>query len=138
MGCGRALEDERVGENAGGLIRSADEKFGGAEFSSGRGQILFRQQPGFPANYAGNHRSSLVRCTDAQEGEAMQQGYWYTVESALWETRRSESVGITARSGRSAPGARKIKTTRAPDSFRSGYGASLIRSIVGGLGALAL
>src|SRR5260370_8324830 len=87
---------------------------GGAEFSSGRGQILFANSQGFVGEYAGTSYS-LVVAPIAQEGEAMQQGYWYTSNRRFGKLEDAESVGITAANRAPRPlGPQKITTHPPP------------------------
>src|SRR5260370_17983124 len=90
-----ALEIARTGENAALKFDPRMKNSGGAEFSSGRGQILFANSQGFVGEYAGTSYS-LVVAPLAQEGEAMQQGYWYTWNRRFGKLEDAGPAGLTA------------------------------------------
>jgi PmbA protein len=134
----RALEIARRSENAALKFDPRIKNSGGAEFSSGRGQVLFVNSQGFSGQYVGTSYS-LGAGPIAQEGEAMQQGYWYTSNRRFGKLEEAESVGITAaKRAIRRLGARKIKTTRAPVVFDPDMAAGLIRSIIGAASGPAL
>jgi PmbA protein len=134
----RALEIARTGENAALKFDPRISNSSGAEFSSGRAQILFANSQGFCGEYTGTSYS-LVVAPIAQEGDAMQQGYWYTSNRRFGKLEDPESVGITsAKRTLRKLGARKIKTIRAPVVFDPDMAAGLIRSIVGAASGPAL
>jgi PmbA protein len=134
----RALEIARTGENAALKFDPRIKNSGGAEFNSGRGRILFVNSQGFCGEYTGTSYS-LVVAPIAQEGDAMQQGYWYTSNRRFGKLEDAESVGITAaKRAIRRLGARKIKTTHAPVVFDPDMAAGLIRSIVGAASGPAL
>jgi len=134
----RALEIARRSENAALKFDPRIKNSGGAEFSSGRGQVLFVNSQGFSGQYVGTSYS-LGAGPIAQEGEAMQQGYWYTSNRRFGKLEDAESVGITAaKRAIRRLGARKIKTTRAPVVFDPDMAAGLIRSIIGAASGPAL
>ena len=111
---------------------------GGAEFSSGRYRVLFANSQGFSGEYSGTSYS-LVVAPIAQDGDAMQQGYWYTSNRRFGKLEDAESVGVTsAKRALRRLGARKIKTTHAPVVFDPDMAAGLIRSIVGAASGPAL
>ncbi len=127
----RALEIARTAENAALKFDPRMKNSEGAEFSSGRGQILFANSQGFSGEYSGTSYTLVVQPI-AQDGDAMQQGFWYTSNRRFGKLEDAESVGITAaRRAIRRLGARKIKTTRAPIVFDPDMAAGLIRSIVG-------
>jgi len=134
----RALEIARTGENAALKFDPRIKNSSGAEFSSGRGQVLFANSQGFCGEYTGTSYS-LVVAPIAQEGDAMQQGYWYTSNRRFGKLEDAESVGITsAKRTLRKLGASKIKTMRAPVVFDPDMAAGLIRSIVGAASGPAL
>src|SRR6266851_7972351 len=127
----RALEIACTGENAALKFDPRIKNSGGAEFSSGRYQVLFANSQGFSGEYSGTSYS-LVVAPIAQDGDAMQQGFWYTSNRRFGKLEDAESVGIiAARRALRRLGARKIKTTHAPIVFDPDMAAGLIRSIIG-------
>ncbi len=127
----RALEIARTAENAALKFDPRLKNSEGAEFSSGRYQVMFANSQGFAGEYAGTSYS-LVVAPIAQEGGAMQQGFWYTSNRRFGNLEDAQSVGITAaKRAIRRLGARKIKTTRAPIIFDPDMAAGLIRSVVG-------
>ena len=134
----RALEIARTGENAALKLDPRIKNSAGAEFHSGRGRVLFANSQGFSGEYTGTSYS-LVVAPIAQDGDAMQQGYWYTSNRRFGKLEDAESVGVTAaRRALRRLGARKIKTTHAPVIFDPDMAAGLIRSIVGAASGPAL
>jgi PmbA protein len=134
----RALEIARISENAALKFDARIKNSGGAEFSSGRGRVLFANSQGFSGEYTGTSYS-LVVAPIAQEGEAMQQGYWFTSNRRFGKLEDAESVGVTsAKRALRKLGARKVKTTRAPVIYDPDMAAGLIRSIVGAASGPAL
>jgi len=103
----------------------------GAEFSSGRYQVMFVNSQGFAGEYGGTS-FSLVVAPIARDGDSMQQGFWHTSNRRFSRLEDAESVGKTAaeRALRRL-GARKIKTTQAPVVFDPDMAAGLIRTIAG-------
>src|SRR5260370_27366924 len=73
----RALEIARTGENAALKFDPRIKNSGGAEFNSGRGQILFANSQGFVGENGGTSKPQ-GGAPVAQVGEARQQGYWCT------------------------------------------------------------
>src|SRR5271169_952573 len=69
----RALEIARTGEKAALKFDPRIKNSGGAEFSSGRYQVLFANSQGFSGEYSGTSYSRVV-APIAQDGDAMQQG----------------------------------------------------------------
>ena len=134
----RALEIAHSGENAALKFDPRIKNSMGAEFSSGRYQVLFANSQGFSGEYS-RTVYSLVVAPIAQEGEAMQQGFWYTSNRSFGELEDAASVGVTAakRAIRKL-GARKINTMRAPVVYDPDMAAGLIRSIVGAASGPAL
>ena len=127
----RALKIARTAEAAALKFDPRMKNSEGAEFSSGRGQILFANSQGFSGEYSGTSYSLVVQPI-AQDGQAMQQGFWYTANRRFGKLEDAESVGITAaRRAIRRLGARKIRTTRAPIVFDPDMAAGLIRSIAG-------
>jgi len=127
----RALEIARIAETAALKFDPCMKNSEGAEFSSGRYQVLFVNSQGFSGEYSGTSYS-LVVAPIAQDGETMQQGFWYTSNRRFGKLEDAESVGITAaKRAIRRLGARKIKTTRAPIVFDPDMAAGLIRSIAG-------
>src|SRR5579863_1492112 len=127
----RALEIARRGENAALKFDPRIKNSGGAEFSSGRYRVLFANSQGFSGEYSGTSYS-LVVAPIAQEGESMQQDYWFTSNRRFRKLEDAEAVGVTAaKRALRRLGARKIKTTHAPVVFDPDMAAGLIRSIAG-------
>ena len=127
----RALEIARTAENAALKFDPRMKNSEGAEFSSGRYQVLFANSQGFAGEYSGTSYSLVVQPI-AQDGDAMQQGFWYTSNRRFGKLEDAESVGVTAaKRALRRLGARKIKTMRAPIVFDPDMAAGLIRSIVG-------
>ncbi len=127
----RALEIARTAEKAALKFDPRMTNSEGAEFSSGRYQVLFANSQGFSGEYSGTSYTLVVQPI-AQDSDAMQQGFWYTSNRRFGKLEDAESVGITAaRRAIRRLGARKIKTTRAPVIFDPDMAAGLIRSIVG-------
>ena len=116
----------------GAEIRPAHEKFRGRRVQFGALPGAVRQQPGvLPASMPALRTASSSRPI-AQDGDAMQQGYWYTSNRRFGKLEDAESVGVTAaKRALRRLGARKIKTTRAPIVFDPDMAAGLIRSVVG-------
>ncbi len=134
----RALGIARSAENAALKFDPRMKNSEGAEFSSGRGQILFANSQGFSGEYSGTSYTLVVQPI-AQDGDAMQQGFWYTSNRRLSKLEDAESVGITAaKRAIRRLGARKIKTMRAPIVFDPDMAAGLIRSIAGAASGTSL
>ena len=134
----RALEIARTAENAALKFDPRIKNSEGAEFSSGRYQILFANSQGFAGDYAGTSYS-LVVAPIAQDGDAMQQGFWHTANRRFGKLEDAASVGVTsAKRALRRLGAQKIKTTRAPIVFDPDMAAGLIRSVVGAASGPAL
>jgi PmbA protein len=124
-----ALKLARVAERAALGADPRIKNSEGAEFSSGRYQVLFANSQGFAGDYAGTS-FSLVAAPIAQDGESMQQGFWYTSNRRFSRLEEAETVGLTAaKRALGRLGARKIKTTHAPVVFDPDMAAGLIRSI---------
>jgi PmbA protein len=127
----RALEIARTAEKAALKFDPRMKNSEGAEFNSGRYQVLFANSQGFAGEYSGTSYSLVVQPI-AQDGDAMQQGFWYTSNRRFGKLEDAESVGITAaKRALRRLGARKIKTMRAPIVFDPDMAAGLIRSVVG-------
>jgi PmbA protein len=138
VGADRALEIARSAENAALKFDPRMKNSEGAEFSSGRGQILFANSQGFSGEYSGTSYTLVVQPI-AQDGDTMQQGFWYTSNRRLSKLEDAESVGITAaKRAIRRLGARKIKTMRAPIVFDPDMAAGLIRSIAGAASGTSL
>ena len=134
----RALEIARSAENAALKFDPRMKNSEGAEFSSGRGQILFANSQGFSGEYSGTSYTLVVQPI-AQDGGTMQQGFWYTSNRRLSKLEDAESVGVTAaKRAIRRLGARKIKTMRAPIVFDPDMAAGLIRSIAGAASGTSL
>ena len=127
----RALEIARTAEQAALKFDPRMKNSEGAEFSSGRYQVMFANSQGFAGEYSGTSYSLVVQPI-AQDGDSMQQGFWYTSNRRFGKLEDAESVGIVAaKRALRRLGARKIKTTHAPIVFDPDMAAGLIRSIVG-------
>ena len=127
----RALEIARTAEQAALKFDPRMKNSEGAEFSSGRYQVMFANSQGFAGEYSGTSYSLVVQPI-AQDGDSMQQGFWYTSNRRFGKLEDAESVGITAaKRALRRLGARKIKTTHAPIVFDPDMAAGLIRSIIG-------
>ena len=128
----RALEIARTRRERGAEIRSAHEEFRGRRIQLRARPDSVRQQPGFFRRVFRHLVHAWCVPPIAQDGEAMQQGFWYTSNRRFGKLEDAESVGITAaRRAIRRLGARKIKTTRAPIVFDPDMAAGLIRSIAG-------
>lgn len=104
----------------------------GAEFDSGRYQVLFANSQGFSGEYAGTTFNLGVAPIAQSDDGKMQQGYWYTASRHFHRLEDPESVGKTAaKRALRRLGARKIKTTRAAVVFDPDMAASLLRSVAG-------
>lgn len=120
-----ALRSERVALGIDARIRNS----AGAEFDSGRFQVLFANSQGFSGEYSATSYSLGVAPIAESDG-AMQQGYWYTTGRRYDKLDDPESVGLTAaRRALRRLGARKVRTTRAPVVFEPDMAAGLIRSL---------
>jgi len=127
----RALEIARTAEQAALKFDPRMKNSEGAEFSSGRYHVMFANSQGFAGEYSGTSYS-LVVAPIAQDGDAMQQGFWYTSNRRFGKLDDAESVGIiAAKRALRRLGARKIKTTHAPIVFDPDMAAGLIRSVIG-------
>ncbi len=125
------LKLARTAERAALAADSRIKNSEGAEFSSGRYEVLFANSQGFSGDYAGTSYS-LVCAPIAQDADSMQQGFWYTSNRKYSRLEEPEFVGITAaKRALRRLGARKIKTTHAPVVFDPDMAAGLIRSIAG-------
>jgi PmbA protein len=127
----RALELARTAEQAALKFDPRMKNSEGAEFSSGRYHVMFANSQGFAGEYSGTSYSLVVQPI-AQDGDSMQQGFWYTSNRRFGKLEDAESVGITAaKRALRRLGSRKIKTTKAPIVFDPDMAAGLIRSIIG-------
>ncbi|MGC1341816.1 MAG: TldD/PmbA family protein [Candidatus Binataceae bacterium] len=127
----RALEIARKGEKAALAADPRIKNSEGAEFDSGRYRVLFANSNGFVGEYEGSS-FSLVVAPIAQDGGAMQQGFWYTSNRRFAKLEDAEAVGLTAaRRALRRLGSRKVKTTRVPVVFDPDMAAGLIRSLAG-------
>ncbi|MGH7907530.1 MAG: TldD/PmbA family protein [Candidatus Binataceae bacterium] len=128
---GTALATARKAERA---ALDADERLRnseGAEFDSGRYQVLFANSQGFSGQYSGTSYSLGVAPIAESDG-SMQQGYWHSANRHYEKLDDAESVGVTAaKRALRRLGARKVKTTRAPVIFEAEVAAGLIRSLAG-------
>jgi PmbA protein len=125
---GLARRAERVALGADPRIKNSE----GAEFDSGRYQILFANSQGFSGQYAGSTFNLGVAPIAQSDDGKMQQGYWYTASRHFDGLEEPESVGrIAAQRALRRLGSRKIKTTRAPVVFDPDMAASLLRSLAG-------
>ena len=110
----------------------------GAEFDSGHYRVVFANSNGFAGEYEGTS-FSLAAAPIASDGDAMQQGHWYTSNRRFARLEDAKQVGLTAaKRALRRLGARKIKTTRAPIVFDPDMAAGLIRSLVGAVSGPAL
>ncbi len=134
----RALEFARSGEKAALGADPRIKNSEGAEFESGRYRILFANSNGFNGEYEGSE-FGLTVAPIAQDGDAMQQGFWYTANRRFSRLEDFEGVGKTAaRRALRRLGARKVRTTRVPVVFDPDMAASLVRSIAGAASGPAL
>lgn len=138
IGAGRALEIARTAERAAlgadGRIKNSE----GAEFDSGRYQVVFANSQGFAGEYAGTSYSLGV-APIAEEDGAMQPGHWYTQNRRFDGLEEAASVGLTAaKRALRKLGARKIKTTRVPIVFDPDMAASLLRALAGAVSGPSL
>jgi PmbA protein len=102
----------------------------GAEFDSGRYQVLFVNSQGFSGTYTGTSFNLGVAPIAQSDDGKMQQGYWYTAGRHFDRLEDPEAVGKTAaRRALRRLGSRKIKTTRAPIVFDPDMAASLLRAL---------
>ncbi|MGH7985597.1 MAG: TldD/PmbA family protein, partial [Candidatus Binataceae bacterium] len=134
-----ALEIARRAENAALGYDQRLKNSEGAEFDSGRYNVLFVNSQGFAGGYAGTSFSLGVAPIAQDDGGAMQQGHWYTSSRHFDQLEDAEAVGITAaKRALRRLGARKIKTTRAPVVFDPDMAASLLRALAGAIAGPAL
>jgi PmbA protein len=134
----RALEIARTAEKAAlgadPRIRNSE----GAEFDSSRYQIMFANSQGFFGQYEGSSFSLVVQPI-AQDGDAMQQGFWYTTNRKFNKLEDAEATGRTAATrALRRLGARKVKTTKVPVVFDPDMAAGLIRTLAGAASGPAL
>ncbi len=110
----------------------------GAEFDSSRYGVMFANSQGFFGEYEGSSFSLVVQPI-AQDGDSMQQGFWYTANRRFAKLEDAEETGRTAaRRALRRLGARKIKTTRVPIVFDPDMAAGLIRTLAGAASGPAL
>jgi PmbA protein len=134
----RALEIARSGEKAALGADPRIKNSEGAEFDSSRYRIMFANSQGFFGEYEGSS-FSLVVLPIAQDGDSMQQGYWYTANRHFAKLEDAEETGrIAARRALRRLGARKVKTTRVPVVFDPDMAAGLIRTLAGAASGPAL
>jgi PmbA protein len=134
----RALEIARLAEKAALASDPRIKNSEGAEFDSSRYRILFANSQGFFGEYEGSSFSLVVQPI-AQEGEAMQQGFWYTANRRFAKLEDPEETGRTAaRRALRRLGARKVRTTRVPVVFDPDMAAGLIRTLAGAASGPAL
>jgi PmbA protein len=127
-----ALKLARVAEKAALAVDARIKNSEGAEFSSGRYQVMFANSQGFSGEYAASSFGLGAAPIAQSDDGRMQQGYWSTAARHFDHLEEAEAVGTTAsRRALRRLGARKIKTTRAPIVFDPDMAASLIRTIAG-------
>src|SRR5262249_29445742 len=127
----RALEIARKAEKAalGSDPRLTNSE--GAEFGSSRYRIFMANSQGFSGEYEGSSFGLTVQPI-ASEGDAMQQGFWYTANRRFVALEDAESVGRTAaQRALRRLGGRKIKSIRVPVVFDPDMAGGLIRSLAG-------
>jgi PmbA protein len=133
-----ALAVARKAEKAALAFDSRISNSEGAEFESGRHEVLLANSQGFCASYSGTTYSLGVAPIAAENG-AMQQGYWYTANRHRNKLDDPETVGvIAAQRAIRRLGARKIKTMRCPVVFEPDMAAGLIRTLAGAASGPAL
>ena len=131
VGAEEALGIARAAENAALKFDPRIRNSEGAEFNSGRGRVMFANSQGFTGEYEGSSFTLVVQPI-AQDGDGMQQGFWYTANRRFAKLEDAESVGVTAaRRALRRLGARKVKTTRAPVVFEPDVAAGLLSSLAG-------
>ena len=127
----QALQIARAAEKAALGADPRIKNSEGAEFGSSRYWIMFANSQGFSGEYEGSSFSLAVQPI-AQDGEAMQQGSWYTANRRFAKLEDAESIGRTAAArALRRLGARKVKTTRVPIVFDPDMAGGLIRSLAG-------
>lgn len=132
VGAEEALKLARTAERAALGTDPQIKNSEGAEFDSGRYQVLFANSQGFSGEYAGTTFNLGVAPIAQSDDGKMQQGYWYTANRHFDRLEDPESVGQTAaKRALRRLGARKIKTMRAPVVFDPDMAASLLRSVAG-------
>jgi len=133
-----ALEIARKAEKAALAVDSRITNSEGAEFDSGRYEVLLANSNGFSGRYVATSYSLGV-APIASDGGAMQQGYWHTTNRQRVKLDDAESVGVIAsKRALRRLGARKIKTTRCPIVFEPEVAAGLIRTLAGAASGPAL
>lgn len=134
----KALEIARTCEHAALKHDDRIKNSEGAEFDSGRYQVMFANSQGFAGEYSGTSYSLSVMPI-AQDESGMQVGYWHTANRMFDKLEAAESIGATAaKRALRRLGARKVGTTRAPVIFDPDMAASLIRSLAGAASGTAL
>ena len=127
----RALEIAKAGEKAALGADPRIKNSEGAEFDSSRYQIMFVNSQGFLGEYQGSSYSLVVQPI-AQDGDAMQQGFWYTTNRKFSKLEDAEATGKTAAArALRRLGSRKVKTTKVPVVFDPDMAAGLIRTLAG-------
>jgi len=134
----RALEIARTAEKAALGADPRIKNSEGAEFDSSRYRIMFANSQGFFGEYEGSSFSLVVQPI-AQDGDAMQQGFWYTTNRKFNKLEDAEATGKTAATrALRRLGARKVKTTKVPVVFDPDMAAGLIRTLAGAASGPAL
>ncbi|HUY27611.1 MAG TPA: TldD/PmbA family protein [Candidatus Binataceae bacterium] len=127
-----ALKIARTAEQAALKADPRIKNSEGAEFDSGRYQIMFANSQGFAAEYAGTSFNLGVAPIAQDDQGAMQQGYWFTANRHFSKLEDPAEVGaIAAQRALRRLGSRKIKTMRAPIVFDPDMAASLLRALAG-------
>jgi PmbA protein len=133
-----ALKHAREGERAALGFDPRIKNSDGAEFDSGRYQVLFANSNGFAGGYGGTTYSLMV-APIAQENGGMQSGAWYSANRRYDKIEDAAQIGRTAaRRALRMLGAKKIKTTRAPVVFDPDRAAGLIGTLAGAASGPAL
>jgi PmbA protein len=138
IGAQKALELARACEYAALKGDNRIKNSEGAEFDSGRYQVMFANSQGFAGEYSSTSYS-LSAMPIAQDDSGMQVGYWYTANRMFDRLEPAEAIGATAaRRALRRLGARKVETTRAPVVFDPDMAAGLIRSLAGAASGTSL
>jgi len=134
-----ALQHAREGEKAALGFDPRIKNSDGAEFDSGRYQVLFANSNGFAGEYAGTTYSLMVAPIAVGSGGGMQSGAWYSANRRYDKIEDAAEIGRTAaRRALRMLGAKKIKTTSAPVVFEPDRAAGLIGTLAGAASGPAL
>lgn len=121
----RACEDSALGADA--RIRNSE----GATVNIHEVQFMFANSMGFMAGYP-TSRHSLSCSVIAEQNDAMERDYWYSVARSATDLLSAEQVGrIAAERCVRRLGARQIATMQVPVVFEASVAASLLGHLVG-------